>query len=83
MDKVPPNLPPNYHLNLNNPPKFYVVVLTLICLTALMLTNTIEAESGLALIALIVGYGIGNGIAAVNNERVEPMIGAKDQGEPK
>lgn len=63
------------HLNLNNPPKFYIVIMSLICITTLMITNTIESDAGLGLLGLIVGYGVGNGIAARNNQQVEPMIG--------
>ena len=73
------------HLNLNNPPKFYIVVLSLLCITVLMVSGTIESEAGLGLIGLIVGYAVGNGIAAKNHEPVEPIIGAhKDhQEEPE
>lgn len=70
-------------MNVNNPPKMIVVVLALICLTLLLMTKTIEAEAGLGLIGLIVGYGVGNGIAAKNNDPVEPMLGRRDnQHEP-
>jgi len=55
-----------------------IVVLALIALVVMMMSNTIEAESGLALISLIVGYGIGNGIAAKNNDPIEPMIGREE-----
>lgn len=65
------------HLNLNNPPKFYIVVLSLVCITALLITGTIESDAGLGLIGLIVGYAVGNGIAAKNHEPVEPIIGAR------
>lgn len=62
-------------LDINNPPKAFIVVLSLLCITVLLLTKTIEAESGLGLIGLIVGYAIGNGIAAKQGEPVEPILG--------
>lgn len=62
-------------LNLNNPPKFYIVMLALVCISILMMTDTIESDAGLGLLGLIVGYGVGNGIAARQNEPVEPILG--------
>lgn len=62
-------------LNLNNPPKFYIVVLALVCITVLMVFGTIASESGLGLLGLIVGYAVGNGIAAKQGDPVEPIIG--------
>jgi len=64
-------------LNLNNPPKFYIVVLALICITILMATGTVESDAGLGLLGLIVGYAVGNGVAARAGEPVEPIIGRK------
>jgi hypothetical protein len=63
-------------LEVNNPPKAYIVILALLCITVLMVTNTIESDSGLGLLGLIVGYAVGNGIAAKQGEPVEPIIGA-------
>ena len=68
-------------LEVNNPPKAYIVILALLCITVLMVTNTIESDSGLGLLGLIVGYAVGNGIAAKQGEPVEPIIGA--QHDPK
>jgi hypothetical protein len=65
----------DYDLNLNNPPKFYIVIFSLVCITVLMITSTISAEAGLGLLGLIVGYAVGNGIAAKDGDPVEPMIG--------
>lgn len=55
----------------------YVVLLALICLTLLLLTRSVSPEAGLGLIGLIVGYGVGNGIAAKNNEPVDPIFGER------
>lgn len=69
-------------LNLNNPPKFYIVVLALICITVLMVTGTIESDAGLGLLGLIVGYAVGNGIAAKQNEPIEPILGHGHREQP-
>lgn len=63
-------------LNLNNPPKFYIVILSLLCITVLMIVNTIDSDAGLGLLGLIVGYAVGNGIAARDGDKVEPIIGS-------
>lgn len=69
-------------MNLNNPPKFYIVVLSLICITLLMMTATIDSDAGLGLLGLIVGYGVGNGIAARTGVPVVPMIGPAEHDDP-
>lgn len=72
----------DYDLNLNNPPKFYIVMFALICITALMMTQTISSEAGLGLLGLIVGYAVGNGIAAKDGDKVEPIIGGHKHSPP-
>lgn len=62
-------------INLNNPPKFYIVILALVCITILMITGTIDSDAGLGLLGLIVGYAVGNGIAAKQGEPIEPIVG--------
>lgn len=62
-------------LNVNNPPKAYIVILALVCITVLMITDTVAAESGLGLLGLIVGYAVGNGIAAKADQPIEPILG--------
>jgi hypothetical protein len=54
----------------------------LVCITILMITNTIESDSGLGLLGLIVGYAVGNGIAARSGQPVEPIIGQQHKEEP-
>ena len=66
-------------LDVNNPPKMIVVVMSLICVTILLVTGTIEGEAGLGLLGMIVGYGVGNGIAAKQGQPVEPMIGVRKE----
>jgi len=43
-----------------------------------MITSTIESDAGLGLLGLIVGYAVGNGIAAKQGEPVEPIIGHQE-----
>lgn len=73
---------PNNSLNLNNPPKFYIVILSLLCITILMIVGTIDSDAGLGLLGLIVGYAVGNGIAAKDGDPVEPIIGSVHHEEP-
>lgn len=61
-------------MNLNNPPKFYLVVLAFVSIVLLMITNTIAPAEGLPLLGLLVGYSVGNGIAAKQNDPVEPIF---------
>jgi hypothetical protein len=63
-------------MDLNNPPKFYLLLITLIGVFALMLTDHIDTDNAQAwaLIGSIVGYGIGNGIAAKAGQVVEPVF---------
>ena len=69
-------------INLNNPPKFYIVVLSLVCITVLMVTRTIDSDAGLGLLGLIVGYAVGNGIAAKDGDPVEPIVGTGHREHP-
>ena len=62
-------------MNLTNPPKALIVLIALLCVTALMMFDRIQPEAGLGLLGLIVGYGIGNGIAAKQGDPVEPIFG--------
>lgn len=71
-------------LDLNNPPKFYLLALTLIGVFVLMSLGRIGTDNAQAwgLIGSIVGYGVGNGIAAKNQQPVEPVFGAKRRAAP-
>ena len=66
-------------MTLNNPPKALIALVGLICLTILMALNAIEEATGTGLIGSILGYAIGNGIAARGNQPVEPIIGRKEK----
>lgn len=65
-------------MTFNNAPKWVIVMASLGCITLLMLTNTIDSDAGLGLLGLIVGYGVGNGIAAKSGEPVEPLVKSKE-----
>ena len=64
-------------MNLANPSKALIALVGLICLTVLIAVDAIAADSGLPVITAIVGYAIGNGIAAKQGQPVEPIIGRK------
>lgn len=67
---------------LQNPPKALIALIALLCVTTLLLSGRVSEEAGMGLIGLIVGYAIGNGIAAKNGDPVEPIIG-RDQDHNK
>jgi hypothetical protein len=46
-------------------------------LTVLLAVNAIPNEAGIGMIGSILGYAIGNGIAAKAGVPVEPIIGKK------
>ena len=64
-----------------NPPKALIALVGLVCLTLLMALNSIEEATGTGLIGSILGYAIGNGIAARQGQPVSPIIGRKPDGE--
>ena len=64
-------------MTISNPPKALIALVGLICLTVLMATNSIEQATGTGLIGSILGYAIGNGIAARSGKPVQPIIGKK------
>lgn len=64
-------------MSLANPSKALIALVGMICITVLIAVDAITAESGLPVITAIVGYAIGNGIAAKQGQPVEPIIGKK------
>lgn len=64
-------------MTLQNPPKAIIALVALICMTVLIAVDAITPETGMPVITLIVGYAVGNGIAARNDSPVEPIIGKK------
>jgi hypothetical protein len=64
-------------MNIANPSKAFIALVSLICLTVLIAVEAITSDAGLPVITAIVGYAIGNGIAAKQGQPVQPIIGAK------
>jgi hypothetical protein len=62
-------------LKVVNPSKAGIALAGLACITLLMLTERIATEAGTGMLGAIVGYAIGNGIAASSGKPVTPMIG--------
>lgn len=48
----------------NNLPKFVILLVGLLCLTALMIFDKIDMASGVPMLTMIIGYSIGNGVNA-------------------
>lgn len=64
-------------MTLANPSKALIALVGLICLTVLMATHAISSDAGLPILTTIIGYAVGNGIAARKGDPVDPIIGAK------
>jgi hypothetical protein len=60
-----------------NPPKALIALVGMLCITALMIANAIPSEGGTGMLGAIIGYAIGNGIAAGTGKPVDPIIGSK------
>lgn len=64
-------------MGVNNPPKFWLLVIVLVGTFVLLGTGSLTSEQGLPIISAIVGYGIGNGIAARAGEPSSPVFGRR------
>lgn len=64
-------------MTLTNWTKLVVAVCVILCCTALMITEHVTEAAGMGLIGTVVGYVLGNGIAARRNEPVEPILGPR------
>jgi hypothetical protein len=62
-----------------NPSKALIALVGLICMTVLIAVGAIEQDQGLPIITMIVGYSVGNGMAALSNKQVDPIIKKKNQ----
>jgi len=65
-------------LTVANPPKALVAIVAMLCITALMMAQRISPEAATGMLGAIVGYAIGNGIAAAQHHKVQPIIGEKE-----
>ena len=64
-------------MNITNPPKALIALVGLVCLTVLMAVNAIDSDTGVPILTTIIGYSVGNGIAARKGDPVDPIIGPK------
>jgi len=64
-------------MTLANPPKALIALVALVCITVLRALDKLDQASFNAIGGLIVGYAVGNGIAARQGMPVNPIIGAK------
>jgi hypothetical protein len=62
-------------VNINNPAKLWGILLAMILLTVVFGLGKLTESGYIGLMGLIVGYLVGNGIAARNGDPVEPAIG--------
>jgi hypothetical protein len=65
-------------MTLANPPKALIALVALILISGLMAIDAITTEAGIPIFTMIVGYAIGNGMAAKAGVPVEPIIKAKE-----
>ncbi len=62
----------------NNPPKMLGILLAMVLLTIVFALGKLSESGYIGLIGLIVGYLVGNGIAARSGDTVIPAIGPKE-----
>jgi len=61
-----------------NPSKALIALVGLICMTVLIAVGSIDQDQGLPIITMVIGYSVGNGMAAIMNKEVQPIIRKKD-----
>lgn len=66
-------------MTINNAPKFIILLVGLLCLTALMITDKIDMASGVPILTMVVGYAIGNGVNSRSGEPPSNVFGRKDK----
>ena len=64
-------------MHIANPSKALIALVGLLCMTVLMAVRAIDSSTGMPVITMIIGYAVGNGIAARQGQPVEPIIGRK------
>jgi hypothetical protein len=64
-------------LNLENPSKAFIALAGMVCITILLAVNRIPTEAGTGMLGTILGYAVGNGIAAKSGKASGPIIGPK------
>lgn len=66
-------------MQITNPSKAMIALVGMICITILMAVSKLETAQGMPAITMIIGYAVGNGIAAKTGDPVQPIIGRKDK----
>ena len=61
-----------------NVPKAAIALVALVCVSVLGALKVLESDAVLAIISSVVGYAIGNGVAARGGQAVEPIIGKRE-----
>ena len=64
-------------MTVNNLPKFLILLVGLLCLTALMIADKIDMASGVPMLTMIIGYSIGNGVNAKQGNESSNVFGTK------
>lgn len=64
-------------MTIANPPKALILLVALLSVTLLMALGKISPEAGLPVITAFGGYGIGNGVAAKNNQQSPKIFETK------
>jgi len=64
-------------MRIANPSKAFIALVGLICITILIAIDKVDMSQGMPVLTLIIGYAVGNGIAARQGEPVQPIIGRK------
>jgi hypothetical protein len=57
--------------------KLVTAVTALLCVTILMIAERIDDAAGIPVITLVLGYMLGNGVAAAQNTNVQPIFARK------
>ncbi len=65
-------------MHIANPPKALIALVALICITVLRALDKLDQASFNGLAGLLVGYAVGNGMAARSGKPVEPILKARD-----
>ena len=68
-------------MTITNPSKAMIALVGLICMTVLIAVRAIDASTGMPVITMIIGYAVGNGIAARQGQPVDPIIGRKSNAD--
>ena len=66
-------------MNIANPSKALIALVGMVCISVLIAVDAITSDAGLPLITTVLGYAIGNGIAARNGDPVDPIIGRRNR----